>query len=192
MTEQTIDKRGNILIKDGRLLFRNFTGMKGEYNAQGERNFCIILEPSIARRLQSEGWNVRSLPPREEGDEEIPYMKVNVKYKNRQGNPVRQPPEIEQISSRGRTYLDEESVNGLDTAEIEKVNLRIRPYSWDRDSNGREKIAAYLVNMYVKIVDDPLEMEYFDAPENDVALPGDWQCPKCGECNGTGQCGHDV
>lgn len=146
----------NITIENARLIFRNFSGNQTAYNPQGRRNFCVILEDEkLADALAKDGWNVKELQPREEGDKPQPYMQVAVSYENI-------PPMIKVISSRGQTILDESTVNMLDWAEIKNVDLIIHPYNWE--VNGKSGVKAYVKTMYVTIEEDELAAKYEQAP----------------------------
>ena len=144
---------------DGRAIrFRNFEGKAGKFNAEGDRNFCLLLNPDDADELQAEGFNVRYLNPREEGDVPVPYLPIKIAYgKGR-------PPKVVQVTKRGKTELDEESIRNLDWAEIEKADISINPYHYN--VSGREGIKAYLKTMYVTIVEDDFEDRYYDIPDS--------------------------
>lgn len=145
----------NIVTMEGvRIIFRNFTGKEGQYNREGDRNFGVILPPEIAEAMAVDGWNVKTLKPREEDEdgEETPWIQVSINFgKGR-------PPKIMLVTSRGRTALDADSVDMLDWADIVNVDLIVRPYAWD--VNGRTGIKAYLQTMFVTIEEDPLEEKY--------------------------------
>lgn len=143
---------GTILMEDVRIIFRNFAGKEGQYNREGERNFAVILEDDkLVKQLEKDGWNVKYLKAREEGDDEQPYLQVSVGYKNR-------PPKIVMISSRGRTELNEDQCEILDWADISKVDLIINPYEWL--VNGKTGLKAYLKSMFVTIEEDELDLKY--------------------------------
>lgn len=144
-----------ITIEDARIAFRNFSGKEGQYNAAGRRNFCVLIDESVAKDLISQGWNVRYLKAKESDDPDQAYMQVSVSYKNF-------PPMVAVISGNKKTILDESSIHVLDWAEIEKVDLIIRPYSWE--VNGKTGVKAYLKKMYVTLVEDELEAKYSDIP----------------------------
>jgi hypothetical protein len=133
------------------LIFKNFAGKEGQYNREGDRNFSVILPPELAQDLAADGWNVRALPAREEGDEDTPYIQVAVSYKNR-------PPHVVMITSAGDTTLNEDTVGTLDFAELRTVDIICRPYEWN--VNGKTGIKAYLKSMFATVEEDELERKY--------------------------------
>ena len=141
-----------VLIEEARLIFRNFEGRETQYNRAGDRNFCVILPPSlVVDDLLADGWNVKFLKPREAEDIEQPYLKVTVGYKFK-------PPKIVLITSRGRNDVPEEMVEMLDWVDIAKVDLIIRPYNYT--VRGETGVAAYLKTMYITVNEDALELKY--------------------------------
>lgn len=145
------DQAKTFVVEDARIIFRNFAGKEGQYNREGDRNFAVILPPDIAERMANDGWNVRYLPGREEGEEDTPYISVAVNFKNR-------PPNVVMITSSGRTQLHEDSVEVLDWADIRTADLIARGYEWM--VNGKGGIKAYLKSLFVTIEEDVLERKY--------------------------------
>ena len=156
-----------IAIENARIGFRNFSGKEGRFNPAGKRNFCVFLEKEykghrvpdeeLASTLENDGWNVRYLNPREDGDPRQPYLQVAVKYDNI-------PPKIVLITSHGKNLLGEDEVSMLDWADIANVDLIISPYNYN--VNGKEGVKAYLKNMYVTIEEDEFESKYLDVPDS--------------------------
>ena len=145
-----------IIIEGARIGFRNFSGEATKYNAEGNRNFCVFLEPDLARNLHDDGWNVRYLNPRSPEEEPQAYLQVKVSYEY-------VPPKVFMISKKGKTLLDENKIGMLDWAEIANVDLIIRPYEWE--VSGRRGIKAYLNSMYVTIIEDEFALKYADLDE---------------------------
>lgn len=142
-----------VLMEGVRIIFRNFSGKEGQYNREGDRNFAVLLDEKVATAMAEDNWNVKWLKPRDETEEESPqaYLPVSVNFKGR-------PPRIVLITSRGRTNLDESSVEMLDWVDIINVDMIIRPYEWT--VNNKSGIKAYLQSIYVTIDEDPLEQKY--------------------------------
>jgi hypothetical protein len=158
-----LDPNQNITFEDAEILFRNFTGREEKFNAEGDRNFALLLPPDIGEAMLEDGWNVKHLKPREEGDVPQAYLQVALKYWKRDGQPVMRPPRVVMITSRGRTPLEEDMVSILDAVEIRKIDMTIRPSFW-KTSTG-EGVKAYLQTMYVTINEDPLDVKYGDLEE---------------------------
>lgn len=157
----TTERRAqNITFEDARIIFRNFTGKEGQYNREGDRNFCLLLDEQVAAAMQRDGWNVKHLRSREEGDPPQPYVQVAVGFGNR-------PPRVVIITTyRGeqvRTDLSEAEVEILDWVDIARVDMVIRPYHWN--VSGKSGVKAYLKSIFITIDEDPLEVKYNELRE---------------------------
>lgn len=139
------------MIEDARLIFRNFKGAEGEYNRKGERSFGLILPEKLANDLLRDGWNVKELREREEGEGPTPFISVSIRFDVF-------PPRVILLTSSSRTALDESSIEVLDWADIRMVDVICRGYPWS--VNGKEGIKAYVQSLFVTIEEDPLERKY--------------------------------
>lgn len=153
-----------VLMEGVQLRFRNFAGKEQQYNREGDRNFAVLLDDSVAEQMLADDWNVKYLKPRAGDDDadddgDIPaqaYLQVSIGYKGR-------PPKIVVITSRGRTNLGEDEVEMLDWADIHTADLIVRPYEWT--VNGKTGIKAYLKSLFVTIEEDALELKYAEMDE---------------------------
>lgn len=157
------DKRvGEITVEGATIIFRNFRGQPSEFNSEGTRSFGLLVDDDLAEDLRADGWNVKTLKPRNEEEEKHPqaWLPVKVKY-------GKIPPIAVLITSRGKTRLTEETVGQLDWARIKNVDLMVRPYQYPEMSGRPAGISAYLKSIYVTIQEDALEEKYGNIPEAD-------------------------
>ena len=139
------------VVEDAEIRFRNFAGHPSTFNRDGDRNFSVILPDDVAEQMLADGWAVKWLQPREEGDEPQAHIKVTVKFgfKN---------PRVVLITEKSRTQLEEKDLAMLDSVDIKSCDVMCRSYYWEMgDKSG---IAAYLKTLIVTILEDPLEKKY--------------------------------
>lgn len=149
-------------MENARLIFRNFEGREGDYNRKGDRNFGLVIDDKeLVEQLIEDGWNVKSFVPKNNDDyddepETVYWLPVTVRYDN-------VPPKVVLVTRRKKTKLDEDNINTIDYANIEKADLTVTPYEWT--VNGKSGIKAYLQTMYVKIIEDEFADKYADLEE---------------------------
>lgn len=130
-------------MDDVSITYKNFGGVGGMYNREGDRNFSIVIpDMETAQELIDMGWKVKIKEPREEGDSPFIHMPVKIKFNGR-------GPAVYLISGSNRMKLDEDNIGLLDKISIKHIDLDVRPYDWERPdgSSGR---TSYLANMWVE------------------------------------------
>lgn len=151
----------NIILRNAKLIFRNFEGKKSDFNKEGARNFSVMLNEDIANELREKGFHIKPLKKPSEDEEQMYSMKVNVRFDN-------YPPTIYMIVGNKKTSLNELTVKILDTAIITKADLEINPSHWTRRTgNGEESgVSAYCTTLYCTIKEDVFADEYRDYVED--------------------------
>lgn len=154
-------KPQTIMLEDVNIVFRNFSGAEGPFNKAGDRNFGLLVDPDSAEAMEKDGWNIKYLKPRDEGEEPQAWLKIKVNFNGR-------PPKVVLISENGdgqksKTPLEESMVSILDWAPIKTVDLIVTPYEWT--VNGNTGVSAYLQSLYVTLEQDDLEKKYANVPE---------------------------
>ena len=119
----------NVSIENAHIIFRNFSGEESKFNKKGSRNFGVLLDVDLAAQLKSDGWNVKELPPREDGDIPTYLLPVSVAFGHI-------PPKIMLVTSNNMATLDETTVNQLDYAELANIDMIVRPYCWEVNGNS--------------------------------------------------------
>lgn len=138
-----VDDR-NIEIDDCRIMWRNFSGMEGNYPDPSNRGFAVVIpEQELADELIERGWNVTVRPPRNADDSPLYLLKVKFNY----DRPGLEPSAYLQTGKNLRS-LNEQTIGTLDKVDIKSVSLDVRKSEWNR--GGRSGVTNYLQS--VKII----------------------------------------
>lgn len=168
--------RNQITIENAEIMYSktspNFSGAAHQYNAEGNRNFCMFIDDeNLAQDMINAGWNIKELPPRPDHPEDHVryFLSVTVKYRKIDGTPVQQLPEVYIVANGKPKPLSEKSIGSLDKRQIKYVDVRLNPRIKDDGT-----IKAYAAELYVTVESNPLADKYAmdEYPEDDFA-PGD-------------------
>lgn len=162
-------KRETVTFRDAALIYKNFAGEKKQYNAEGDRNFSIMMNEVDAEEMLSKGWNVKAMRRREEEDDNLYHLKVKVNFANR-------PPRCWLVTNSGkqRTMLGEGLIGMFDHLESVRVDLEIVAFDWEM--NGNTGRTAYLQSLFFHMYESELELEYAHVPQ--ISSAGDSGSPK--------------
>ena len=143
----------DINFEGAKLWYRNFAGTEKQFNRAGDRNFEVRFEDlDLAQALINDGWNVKIVTPEEDGGRPA-YAKLKVTV-----DLERRPSRIFQVDGDELIPLGPEGIAALDYAEIENIDIIIRPRVWE--AAGRTGIKAYLRTAYVTLEHDAFYEKY--------------------------------
>lgn len=166
-----IEKPEMLEIEDAKLLggqFKNFSGKQTDFSREGDRYINIRIPADEAEDLSSKGWNIKCKAPKEEGDEPLYYLKVNIKFKADGGK--KDPAIYKGVDPEHMRRVTVKNVSNLDREEFVKIDVVINPSYWSR-SSGAEGISAYLDSMYCLIKGNRFTSKYTvveDSYDDDV------------------------
>ena len=162
ITKVTAARANRLEIVGAEMKFTNFAGKASKYNAEGKRNFEIVIPEDAAKELHDAGWRIRkngydaNRDKRRTGDfddklEDCEYrLRVNVNLDS--GN----PPRCFKKTSKNLIHLDEKTIGSLDYSEINNVFVEINGY--DAAKNGQ--LSGYLKTIVAEVADDKFEELY--------------------------------
>lgn len=162
---ETVNRNESQTLRDVKLLFRNFSGRAGQFNAEGSRNFHILLDDATARDLEKRGWRVKQMKDQDDGTPGDKHLKVNVNYN------TGRPPRVVLVTSKGQTDLGPDEVATLDVADIEKSDLVLNGWYSDMAGGG---YSAFLKTLFVTIREDELELLYAINPADTSEHEDNW------------------
>ena len=165
-----------IEFENVKIKYPNFAGREGEFNDKGERNFNVVIEDEeLAETLKNDGWNVKVKVPKDrdgrviEGGKITWHLPVKVKFGN-------YPPTINLVTQKGVDFkgepvynvrqLDEETAGLIDDVEFQRIDLVVRPYSYEERGSGKTRISAYLNEFWGLVKENKFASRYSN--NNDV------------------------
>lgn len=138
------NKNGKLVIQDGEIRFKNFTGRAGQYNREGDRSFAAVISEEFVPMCLDAGWNVKSYVSKKTGDT-IHYIHVKVSYNN-------SAPTIVQHAGADVINYDESMCWMLDNNILLNIGIVISPYHWN--INGKTGTSAYLNALHFELPRD--------------------------------------
>lgn len=150
----------NLTVKmtGAKLVLRNFQGKAGEYNEEGDRNFCVLLDDDLAQRLEADGWNISRFKPSPDDPEEYRQPFLKVRYGRFE------PPAV-LITQRGKIHLTRETVGQLDWTQIAHCDLIIKGHPYKGRGGRPDGVSAYMGAIYVTVAEDEFASKYADVPD---------------------------
>ncbi len=136
--------------------FSHFDGRADTFNDEGDHNFTLILSEEQAQELMNEGWNIRTMDGREDGDPPEYLLKVKISYRF-------EAPKIYIIKGTRKFRADETDLADIKRSTCDQLDVIITPSRW---VHGRESgVTAYVKEMYAKIRESRFSAAYADYEE---------------------------
>ena len=138
----------------------NFEGRVEAYNAEGKRSFTIVLPEDRVDELREQGWNVKEIEGREEGDPSEFHLKVQISF-------AKVPPRVYLIKSGNRKMrIDERDLSDINRATCNRVDVIIAPSRWaDPNNPSRHGVSAYVKELYASVTESRFAEQYADFEE---------------------------
>lgn len=150
-------KDNELFLEEVEILWPNFAGKAGPMNVEGNRNFNILLrDPIRARELQEAGYNVKTVPAVEEGDDDYFHLNVKVRYGGWKD------PRVFVVQNGHPTPLTEATISMLDFTPIKYADLVLNAYHWEM--GGKTGIKPYLISGYFVADQTKFDLKYSGTP----------------------------
>ena len=157
------------VVENARIIFSNFEGKEKTFNKEGDRNFAILIDDlDLVHNLREDGWNVKQLKPRNEEEEENPRYQLPVA--------VTYPKDYESLwpvvkvanpATKKITKLGKDEIKMLDWIDYTDAIVVIRPRRWTDDKTGQVRVKAFLKEIAVTLVENPIDERYADYSYDD-------------------------
>lgn len=156
MATKKSKKIDDIRLEGTRLIYPNFAGKETKFKPAGNRETGLVIKDmALIQALQDDGWNIKLFKPNPDtGEIDGGFIMAKVSYQVR-------PPKIVMVSDK-QVYLDEDTIEQLDWADITNVDAVVSPYLWE--VNGRSGVSAYLKEAYITIEKSVFADKYSGIP----------------------------
>lgn len=166
MANMTVNKQdGTVAFNNAQIPYggwRNFSGGPTRFDPRNTKRFFeIFLSDEEAQILSSLGWNVKWLEPRNESEPRQAHLKIFINYEV----PRKFQPRVWMVRlGYSPVLLEAEDIGQLDTDDIVRAKLQIRPYDWELPTGVKGR-KAMLKQMYVTIEQDDFGAEFYQNDE---------------------------
>lgn len=145
----------DLWVENAEIGYKNFAGNVSPVNLKGNKTFSIFFEEDVAKQLEEQGWNIKWPKPNPDidpaDDRRKPHLPVEARFDN-------YPPKVAIMNYENPVFLENDTINQLDSAIIEKADVLVRPYNYV--VSGREGVKAYLKSLYVTLREDEGTRKY--------------------------------
>lgn len=154
----------------------HFNGAADTFNAEGERNFVVTLDPTDARALMEipDGWSIKEYVDTREGAEgsEPEYtIKIKISYRFeppkifflKEKEVVDPETGVATMQLRKFRVETEAELNDITRGTVQRIDFVAKPSRWIR--NGEAGVTPYLSEMYVHMADSKIGGKYDDVEE---------------------------
>lgn len=157
------------------IIFRNFAGVEKQYNTEGDRNFCVRLDPDVANTLAEYGVPIKILDPRAEDDEPTRFMKVKIKDWSKIYSATvnqRWPEDMTLAQRMEKQLLSDKALYSLDDpANINSAWLVCTFYHWTMGQASKKSgISVSLEKGFFKLEPNEMESKFFGIPDGESPM----------------------
>ena len=148
-------------IENAPVKYRNFAGVKTQYNREGDSNFVIILDEEVAKNMMDDvdeqgiGWYIKPV--------EFDTGKIEYQLKLRLGDGRYKDPDVFVVGEDGRPIpFNRGQWPRLDksTITISFVDVVFHQSRKTFEYQGKEYYSAYVDEVFVNIVESDLRRKY--------------------------------
>lgn len=174
-SEYRWDDKGKLIIDHADIFWTNFRGEEKVdaktgrvVNNKGQVTFNVyIYNEELAEEMKADGWNIKPLEPRNEGDEILHYIPVEIRWRDKNGDMLNEGllPKTHLYGTKGDEDLTEMTVGVLQDADISDVGLTIRP----RRYNDGHSIKAFMAEGWFVVEESNRGDTYRRKKDNETA-----------------------